>query len=391
MSQNESATLILYLIEFPNKEQRYVYYWLGESRTKSPFKPSGITTNIEGYKKEISKLLEKDLSLSNIKNIGKIIKDYFGLKTFFHKLFDESNVSKLTILTNDVETPWEWLYFYDRDLFLCEKYSLGKVFVAKVEKYEFEKEKRKLKGFDFGEQFIRKMKVLLFFDKGGGEKYKLDELYEVEDEIKILEKIFINKFNLPKSNLRIIDGRHENAEQDFFKYIEENKDDIKIIHYSGHVENKSLIFSSNRIDANQICSTLYKSELNSPLVFINGCRSGRINDVWESENNIATAFLHRGASNVICTNREIHDNPAKEFSEIFYSNLLDKSNSSLSIADVLRISRKSYKEKSNNAEGHWLFYNLYGDAQVSIFPVDPNILMRKIVDPTTEDAIRAMK
>ncbi len=90
-----------------------------------------------------------------------------------------------------------------------------------------------------------------------------------------------------------------------------------------------------------------------PMVVVNACQSGRLGFKLTGVGGFAEAFLRRGAGAFVGTLWSVSDQPARTFTEMLYTSLLD--GSTLAAATV------AAREKARTAgEGSWLAYVVYG-------------------------------
>jgi hypothetical protein len=92
----------------------------------------------------------------------------------------------------------------------------------------------------------------------------------------------------------------------------------------------------------------------SPIVVLNACQAGRQGYQLTGNGGFAQAFLRAGASAFIGTLWSVEDNPARTFTETFYSALLD----GLTIAEATIKARRAAEESGK--ESTWLAYVVYG-------------------------------
>lgn len=89
------------------------------------------------------------------------------------------------------------------------------------------------------------------------------------------------------------------------------------------------------------------------MVVVNACQSGRLGFKLTGVGGFAEAFLRRGAGAFVGTLWSVSDQPARTFTEMLYTSLLD--GSTLAAATV------AAREKARTAgEGSWLAYVVYG-------------------------------
>lgn len=356
---------------FMKNEEHYLMAWFGErSHIPPPFQEAGLSHNIFDLRRDIlrqlNNLMNDSMTIDLLRDeIGKKLKTILGLNALF------TNVQKyagqeISIRTNDVEIPWEWVYFEDKEKFLCELFPYGKIFLEEIKLISLPR--KPIRSCDKRiEDQLKESVVLILYDKGGSEG--LEKLPYVEDEINILIKLFKNS-GIPSENIFPIDGSKTEAESDFIKVITTRRENLKIIHFAGHIMKDSLLMSNGgRIECSEIMDITADGKLNAPLVFLNGCFSANIVKEWKQEKNLSTAFLISGASGCICTRMSIGDENASNFSRIFYKKLLSKDEDApTTIGSVLQTARQEFKASCSTKDFSWLLYTLYGNPSCEIFP-----------------------
>ena len=112
----------------------------------------------------------------------------------------------------------------------------------------------------------------------------------------------------------------------------------------------------------------YGITLNSnPVVFLNGCSSGEIKNLWHKHDNLATEFLDCGASACVVTNYQIPEISAKNFAQKFYFYFI---NQKLTVGQSLQQARldMAKPEFSGDMNPDYditrYLYNLYGEPRI---------------------------
>lgn len=363
--------LFIYHIKntFEQGKENYVMAWLGEMDPAKRFRPADVSSNIANCRRDIlSQLRELNkgyMTLDLLRdNVGKRLKTHLGLNKLFTSLqrFEDKEIS---IITNDVQIPWEWVYFEEKGKFLCELFPYGKEFLERIESISPPKEEPSEVIPKLADQ-LKKSYVLILYDTGGSRG--LASLPSVRVEIKDLQ-ILLEETGIPKKNILTIDGGKKDAESSFMDIITKGAENLKIIHYAGHIMRNSLYMTSGEIECKEIEDATAHKKLSAPLVFLNGCFSADILEEWEQEKNLSTSFLMAGASGCICTRRDIGDTVASDFSRKFYETLLSKDNSAPTrIGSVLQSARQEFKKGCSENDFGWLLYTLHGSPSYELFP-----------------------
>lgn len=356
---------------FMKNEEHYLMAWFGETdHVPPPFQEAGLSHNIFDLRRDIleqlNNLMNDTMTIDLLRDeVGKKLKAILGLNAIFTNIQKYAG-QEISIRTNDVEIPWEWVYFEDKGKFLCELFPFGKVFLEEIKLISPSRKLILSRDKNIEDQ-LKESVVLILYDKGGSGG--LRELPYVEDEIKDLIKLFKNS-GIPSENIFPIDGSEKKAESNFMNIIITRRENLKIIHFAGHIMKDSLLMSNGgRIECSEILDVTADGKLCAPLVFLNGCFSGNIVKEWKQEKNLSTSFLTSGASGCICTRRSIGDKVAYNFSRIFYEKLLSKNDESpTTIGSVLQTARQEFKANCPVKDFSWLLYTLHGNPSYELFP-----------------------
>lgn len=106
------------------------------------------------------------------------------------------------------------------------------------------------------------------------------------------------------------------------------------------------------------CTGKYKQQ--SPLIFMNVCRSDGGSPGYTSIINWADSFLRTGAGAFIGTLWEVRDETAALFAERFYCELV----SGKSLGEAMHLARAAFRGKPDDPT--WLAYTLYGDPKATL-------------------------
>ena len=160
---------------------------------------------------------------------------------------------------------------------------------------------------------------------------------------------------------------HENIDAFVEKIltIQKEKKNLRVIHYAGHVEHGGLAAGKDEFLASGFLKDAYGLSFSSePIVFLNGCCSGEVLDVWNKYRNLATEFLACGASTCVVTDFPVPETSSRNFARLFYQHLVG---SSRSVGESLRRTRVEISQLNYSGNGDpayditRFFYNLYGN------------------------------
>ena len=312
--------------------------------------------------------------------IGFTIFTAFDLAPLFTYLWEkaipepeEGPVRHLMILTNDMEIPWGFATNPDDPNFcLADKLSIGYITPEEIEPYE-----QRMTSWDMdicteiadSDAFLNEKEsswVLLAVDP---------TLQGVEKEIFELTDLF-NKHQFDSEKILTIS--HLESPRGRFLNNLFLKRKLRIVHFAGHVtDNGNLKLTDGvHITPSTIrglrCIEKRRLGMSSPLVFLNGCSSGRMKNPYRKSDQLSTAFAALGAIACVTTRFEVPDFEASIFSGCFYEALLKRHG--VSVGHALYDARKSFKNKleNNPAIQHIpYFYCMYGNPVVEIFPRAP--------------------
>jgi len=370
---------------YKENEEYYLMAWFGETGLVPPaFQEADISHNIFNLRRDIveqlNNLMDESMTVDLLRDkIGVKLKINLGLNTLFTNI-EKYVGQEISIRTNDVQIPWEWVYFEEKGKFLCELFPYGKVFLEKIKLIPHPR-KPKLSCDKRIEDQLKESVVLVLYDKGGSNnlRYLPSIQHEINDLINLFQDAGISSHNIFE-----IDGSKKEAESEFLNIINKKRENLKIIHYAGHIMKKSLYMTSGSIECKEIEDATIHNKLNAPLVFLNGCFSANIFEEWEQEKSLSTSFLISGASGCVCTRRSIGDEPASNFARIFYEKLLSKDEDTpTTIGSVLQTARQEFKKGCSPKDFSWLLYTLHGNPSYELFPrFGPKTLVLQA--PTTE-------
>ncbi len=374
--------LFIYYIKdiYRENEEYYVMAWFGETGPAPPsFQEAEISYNIFNLRRDVleqlRKLTDNFMTVDLLREkVGVKLRTQLGLNEFFENVRKYAG-TEISIRTNDVQIPWEWVYFEEEGKFLCELFPYGKVFLEKIKLVSAPQERPASLSKRIEEQ-LKESVVLVLHDKGGNGK--LRSLPFVEEEVENLQIVF-REAGIPEKNILTIDGSEKDAESNFMDIITKRRENLRIIHYAGHIMEDSLFMTSGKIECKEIEDVTAHKRMKGPLVFLNGCFSANILEEWEQEKNLSTSFLISGASGCVCTRRFIGDKAASNFSRKFYEKLLSKDEDvPTTIGSVLQIARQEFKKNCPPGDVNWLLYTLHGNPSYELFPrFEPKDLARQ--------------
>ncbi len=293
-----------------------------------------------------------------LKRIGQQVYNDFGLSATLNELFDHSEKNfYLNFVINDSAIPWQWAYHSMNNQLLCEAYSLG--FSLAIENIPINapnpaERPQKLLADE-------KVAVLLHGTSVGKSDKKLEEVkYEIDTLTEMLHQV---------PNAIIEDCLDlETFYRTLRQYVNENKN-IRIIHYSGHIEQGQLDLGQDQVLLAGMLKTAVGMQFHSrPIVFLNGCKSGQLGHLFDKYDDLPTEFLACGASACITTLADICEAGARKFSETFYKYFVTVG---ASVGDALRLTQRELSVTNDRAKYDpdyditRYFYNLYGDPTVT--------------------------
>lgn len=357
----KGCTLFIYLLEDGQGHGRYFAAMVPKDLSQRPLAPSRQTHEISTARKSVIDAIQSlynnknNLKETNFKkNIGLVIAKDLGLNKFFSEVIKhtfEAEVEELTLLTNDVEIPWEWAYFESKEKFFCEIVDYGKLLPERV-----------LPGRDYSSivqvrdasaQLASKHAILLYDDYKGKD-------YELPNVVKEIQEVaqLLKHAGIPEKNIHYIYGGDKRAEFKFTKAMHAYHDNLILIHFSGHFGNSGIILSDRDtvIESQEIADIMHGQKLCGTLIFLNACLTGKIKEIWDTEQNMSTAFLEAGAAGCVCTLQSVIDNYAKDFAKKFYSTIFID-HTDLTISEALR---KTRIEVNNIPRVHTLLWTFYG-------------------------------
>lgn len=296
--------------------------------------------------------------LQLLKEIGDGIFNYFGTRGLFQELFqlEPENLHINFILENPL-LPWHWAYHLETDQFFCEKFPYSYSLIPEKNGTESPVRHRKKQLFD---ESARQPAVILFY---GDWKGHFKELRQVKTEIEQIRQLF------KENSIQIYDV-YENVDQfaEAFQQIHQRKENLRIIHYSGHIHQNFLDLGNNEFFDVNFLSDAYGIKFDSqPVIFLNGCRSGVITNCRQKFSNLVTGFQGCGAGACVVTQFPVPEVAAKNFALRFYHYFLEKKCTVGQSIQMTRIDmgKDTFLPGFNPGDDITrYFYNLYGDVTI---------------------------
>jgi len=302
---------------------------------------------LHGDKSEVSPLEE-------LREIGYRIYRFFGMGGFFSELFalKSEQPFHLDFDLDSLEIPWQLAFDKENEGFLFERFPYGISFATERKPLTQFRGAKALTDYDSRD----KGAVLFYGDWSGSKK----ALKEVTAETHDVEKI------LCKAGLAVhLVYQNIDAFVEAILKIQEDESDLRVIHYSGHVEGNTLAAGKDDYLAAGFLKDAFGLTFNSkPVVFLNGCSSGAVLDLGNKYKNLATEFLACGASACIVTDFPVPETSARNFAQRFYRHFVG---SNETVGESLCGTRLEMASShfSGMTDPEYditrFFYNLYGD------------------------------
>jgi CHAT domain/Ternary complex associated domain 7 len=126
----------------------------------------------------------------------------------------------------------------------------------------------------------------------------------------------------------------------------------------GRIENGLYVFDSLTATIAEQFANM-KGPDNRPMIVLNACQAGRAGYKLTGLGGFAQAFLKRGAGVFIGALWSVGDNPARSFTEEFYTQLLNR-------ATIAEATIKAREQARQAREATWLAYVVYGHPHLEI-------------------------
>ncbi len=301
--------------------------------------------------------------LQLLKEIGEGIFNYFGARGLFQELFQINPENlHLNLIMENPFLPWHWAYHPVMEQFLCEKFPLGYSLMPERTATEI---CRLPDQQQIASEAVRQPAVILFY---GDWKGHFKELKQVKAEIEQIRQLLV------KNAIQIYDV-YESGDQfaEAFQQIQQRNENLRIIHYSGHIHQNFLDLGNNDFFDVSFLADAYGIKFDSqPVVFLNGCRSGLITDYRQKYSNLVTGFHGCGAGACLVTQFPVPEGAAKNFALRFYHYFLEKK---CTVGQSLQMTRIDLGKEpllpglipENDITRY--FYNLYGDGTIRFYSI----------------------
>jgi hypothetical protein len=302
---------------------------------------------LRGHKSEISPAEE-------LRQIGRRIYRFFGLGGLFGELFQlpASPPIHLQFVLDSPQVPWHLAYDEKTGCFLFERFPYGVSFATEKMPLALFRGPGQTPTIDFNARAV----VLFYGDWRGAPK----ELKEVGAEIQEVEKI-VRQAGI---EAHLIHQDVDQFAQAILQMQNHNKN-LRLIHYCGHVEGNMLAAGKEDYLAAGFLKEAFGLSLPSkPIVFLNGCSSGSLANLWERYENLATEFLACGAAACIVTDFPVAETAARNFALCFYHHVVHEGKTAgeaLRCARVALGKRRHADDLDPEYDVTRYFYNLYGD------------------------------
>jgi hypothetical protein len=301
--------------------------------------------------------------LARLRQIGELLFLKFSCTRILDNLFRNNSIKNLVIYTNDPEIPWQWTYDATSGMFACERFAVGKLFMQDVNREERDALQTFVAARDEDEnilelhKFLKKKSALILVGAWIGEPKQM--LPKATDEVaRLIETFRGKKFG----DVKVVEG----DDVEFLSRLRTMAPRLKIIHYAGHSTSAGLMPNSKSVVSAQHISEAAKPLNSNPVVFLNGCMTGEVADIWRKNANLATSFLALGACGCVVTAFPVTDRAAAAFSVSFYEEVL-KADSTLTIGEALRIIRIQQASDSRlRLDLTRLFFDYYGDPRARL-------------------------
>ena len=329
----------------------------------------------------------------------------------------ESTYDSFVIFTNDASLPWHWSYSPKQRVFVLDRYPCGTIFVDRVEDTltRFRKLRNRTLNprqvFTSRQEALRGHSVIMLHpDPAGCADDKL--AYARKEKERILSLLTVpqdpdDPAVFSAENIYCIPAPSDSKWSEFspreqiaaITAQEAVRKGLEIIHFTGHIKSAVgrdelnneceipvLQLGPNEdscIRADDIQGAYLESE---PLVFLNGCSSGHISDLWNKSASLATALLNRGAAGCVVTTGSVFDRSGFELAEYFYSSLL-QCPESLTFGKALLAARRQMAMLDQD-DPMRLMFHFYGDPGGRLIYTSPPDSALELICGTTlqEDA-----
>jgi hypothetical protein len=272
---------------------------------------------------------------------------------------DRHPATPITIITNDLELPWELMFSED---FLALDRPMARMPVGRS----------RARRTPPSEAIPHRRRVALIASAGPD-----NELHGCVNEVQTIADRLRSTWGDEVSVDMYVSGTDSAPTGARFRTLLMSSD-YDIIHYAGHA-----VFDRERpdqsgliLDGAEVCFAQKIQRLlqGSPLVFLNACESARLREAndrpvpdgayeGDPKEGLASAFVYGGALACIGTLWPVLDTEAPEFAIAFYNAVLDGH----PIGEAMLIARRTAAE-TFPCNPSWASFVLYGDPTFSLGP-----------------------
>jgi hypothetical protein len=317
--------------------------------------------------------------LDQLHKIGKRLYHDMELAAIWQVLFPLQSIKNLVIYTNDTSVPWQWVFNDAKKEFLCERFAMGKIFAQHVnesssEIFRTSTAPQESATSSLPKDYLANAAALILHGNFVAASSPTGAKHEVAE----MSKTF-------KGRIGTVEPFHESSE--FFAAMSRRAKDIKIIHYAGHSNSQELLLSPRTKITPRLLRSQHVQLTSAPVVFLNGCSTGRLAQVWQKDASMAAAFLSIGSAACIVTCLPVLDSTATRFAASFYRELLDRADA-ISIGEALRqVRNEQKKDRDHENDLTRLFFDLFGDPRFRLIAPRHQTIKASMIDKFERDEI----
>jgi hypothetical protein len=269
----------------------------------------------------------------------------------------ERGNDNVTIITNDFSIPWYWVKSEIDGPFLCQIYPVGMLQLTSMASTAESDLFWRRKIVEDGELY----KVLVI---NGASDLPLsaDEVANVraalEGDLGRVRKFEVDQASTNIDLMRIREKYHN--EQG--RLIEQ----FKIVHFTGHYEEKSL-----RIGDQPIIDSLIDKIIDGSVLVLDGCSSSRGLKGWRDLDTVTDHLMYLGALGCVVTVLPVKQDPI--ITRVVWGEFYRQLRLGASLGQALSEARLQLKEHFDSLGAHdptWLLYQLVGNPSVALLDHD---------------------